>query len=92
MAKEQSATKAKRAQMKKDVQAQKKEYKKYLKESAKELKQKEKDLEKLEKQQYVRSKMDPLWYLLMVSLIIGVWVVIFYLLIHFGVLELPNGI
>ena len=92
MAKEKSPVKEKRAQMKKEVAAQKKEYKAYLKESGRELKEKEKELGKLEKQQYVHSKADPLWYLMMILLIAGVWAIILFVLVHYGVLELPHGI
>ena len=92
MAKEKSAVKERRAQMKKDVAARKKEYKAYLKESGKELREKEKELGKLEKKQYVHSKTDPLWYLMMFLLIAGIWAVIIFVLVHYGVLELPHGI
>ncbi len=78
--------------MKKEVAAQKKEYKNYLKESEKELREKEKELGRLEKQQYVHSKTDPLWYLMMILLIAGVWALIIFVLVHYGVLELPHGI
>ncbi|MBQ9438145.1 MAG: hypothetical protein IJU50_07405 [Lachnospiraceae bacterium] len=91
MAKGKSPVQQKRAQLKKDFQAQKKEYKNYLKESEKELKKKEKELAELERKQYMHSKLDPLWYLLILLLIGGVWVFIFFILTQYGVLELPNG-
>ncbi len=92
MAKPKSPTQEKRAQMKKEVAQQRKEYKAYLKESEKELRQKEKELDKLERKQYVTSKLDPLWHFFMLLLILGVWAFIFWILIQYGVLELPDGI
>ncbi len=92
MAKQLTPTQEKRARMKQEVAQQKKEYKAYLKESEKELRQKEKEIDKLEQKQYMTSKLDPLWHFFMLLLIAGVWVFIFWVLIKFGILELPNGI
>ena len=87
-----SPVQEKREQLKKEVAQQKKEYRAYLKESEKALKEKEKEIDKLEQNQYQHSKLDPLWYIFMLLLIAGVWVFIFWILISYGILELPHGI